>query len=74
MSSMLPRLTDQTAQSSKEFDGRPIWFHTETPLSKSKLINAVETTFTLSHLAIINVKDQKIRPGHIGDVACGSAK
>jgi len=24
MSSMLPRLTDQTAQSSKEFDGRPI--------------------------------------------------
>lgn len=67
-------LADKTAQSSKEFDGRPIWFHTESPLSKSELLYAIETTFTLNHLTIINVDDQKIRLGHIGDPAKGSGK
>ena len=67
-------LADKTAQSSKEFDGLPIWFHTESPLSKSELLYAIETTFTLNQLAIINVDDQKIRLGHIVDPAKGSAK
>jgi hypothetical protein len=67
-------LADKTAESSKKFDGLPIWFHVETPLSKSELLYAIETTFTLNHLAIINIDDQKIRLGLIGDPAKGSGK
>ncbi len=67
-------LTDKTAESSKKFDGLPIWFHTETPLSKSELLYAIETTFRLNHLVIVNVDGQKIRLGQIGDLAKGSGK
>jgi hypothetical protein len=67
-------LADKTAQSSKEFDGLPLWFHTETPLSKSELLYAIETTFNLNHLTIINVDDQRIRLGRIGDPVKGSGK
>jgi hypothetical protein len=40
-----------------------IWFHVTTPLSKSEMIYAIETTFALSGLAIIPVDDHSVRLG-----------
>ena len=48
---------------SKDFGDRPIRFHVDTPLTKSELLYAIETTFTLNNLAIIPVDDRRIRLG-----------
>jgi hypothetical protein len=63
------RLADKTAVPSPKFDGLGIWFHVDTPLSKSELIYAIETTFTLNNLAVIPVDEDKIRLGHISERA-----
>jgi hypothetical protein len=60
-------LASKTAEASKGFDELPIWFHVETPLTKSELLYAIETTFALNHLAVIAVADHRIRLGHITD-------
>src|ERR1051326_4309476 len=48
-------LADKTVEPSKEFDGMSIWFHIETPLSKSELMYAIEATFDLNWLQIVQV-------------------
>jgi hypothetical protein len=63
------RLADKTAVPSPKFDGIGIWFHVDTPLSKSELLYAIETTFTLNNLAIIPMDEDKIRLGHISERA-----
>lgn len=68
------KLAGKTAEPSKNFDGRPIWFHIETPLSKSELLYAIETTFSLNNLAIIHVDDQRVRLGHIAELRKGTGK
>lgn len=62
------------AEPSKDFGGMRIWFHIETPLSKSELMYAIETTFILNNLAIIHVDDDKIRLGHITELGKGTGK
>jgi hypothetical protein len=61
-------LTDKTPVTSTNLDGASIWFHVETPLTKSELLYAIETTFTLHNLAVVPVADGKIRLGHISEV------
>ena len=61
-------LTDKTPVTSTNLDGASIWFHIETPLTKSELLYAIETTFTLHNLAVVPVADGKIRLGHISEV------
>jgi hypothetical protein len=68
------RLADKTAVPSPKFDGTGIWFHVETPLTKSELLYAIETTFALHNLAIISVGDHKIRLGHISEALGGTGK
>jgi hypothetical protein len=60
-------LAGKTAEASKGFDELPIWFHVETPLTRSELLYAIETTFALNHLAVIPVDDHRIRLGRIAD-------
>lgn len=67
-------LTGKTAEASKGFDELPIWFSVETPLSKSELLYAIETTFALNHLAVIAVDDHRIRLGHLTDPSKGAGK
>ncbi len=67
-------LADKTAEPPKIFDSRPIWFHVETPLSKSELRYAIETTFILNNLAIIHVDDQRIGLGHIAELGKSAGK
>ena len=67
-------LAGKTAEASKGFDELPIWFHVETPLSKSELLYAIKTTFALNHLAVIAVDDHRIRLGHITDPGKGTGK
>jgi hypothetical protein len=61
-------LAGKTATASKNFDGTSIWLHVETPLAKSELLYAIETTFALHNLAIVPVDDRRIRLGHISEV------
>jgi hypothetical protein len=61
-------LASKTAVPSKDFDGLPVWFHVETPLTRSELLYAIETTFTLHRLAIIPVDDHSIRLGRLEEV------
>ena len=61
-------LAGKTATSSKNLDGTSIWFHVETPLTRSELLYAIETTFALHNLVIIPVDDPRIRLGHISEV------
>ena len=71
MASGLPRLpgsiiTDpaaKTAVPEPKFERASIWFHVSTPLNKSELLYAIETTFALSSFAIIPVDDHSIRLG-----------
>jgi hypothetical protein len=56
-------LTDQKAETSKDYETMPIWFHVTTPLSKTELLYAIETTFALNNLAITPAEDTKIRLG-----------
>src|ERR1035437_6598118 len=44
-------LASKTAVPSKDFDGLHVWFHVETPLTRSELLYAIETTFILHGLA-----------------------
>jgi hypothetical protein len=61
-------LAGKTAMPSKDFGDWPIHFHVDTPLTKSELLYAIETTFTLNNLAIIPVDDRTIRLGSIAEV------
>jgi hypothetical protein len=65
---------NKTAVASQQFDGIGIWFQVQTPLSASELIYAIETTFRLNNLAIVNVDERKIRLGHISEAAKDSRK
>lgn len=61
-------LASKTVVPSKDFDGLPVWFHIETPLTRSELLYAIETTFVLHGLAIIPVDDHTIRLGRLEEV------
>jgi hypothetical protein len=61
-------LAGKTATSSKNLDATSIWFHVETPLTKSELLYAIETTFALHNLAIVPVDNRRIRVGHISEL------
>jgi hypothetical protein len=56
-------LTDTKAEPSRDYEAMPIWFHVTTPLSKTELLYAIETTFALNNLAITPAEDTKIRLG-----------
>jgi hypothetical protein len=61
-------LASKRAVPSKDFDGLPVWFHVETPLTRSELLYAIETTFVLNGLAIIPVDDHRVRLGRLVEV------
>lgn len=61
-------LAGKSAVPSQDLGGLPIWFHVQTPLTRSELLYAIETTFTLHGLAIIPVDDRKVRLGRISEV------
>ncbi|HOX56745.1 MAG TPA: hypothetical protein P5205_10485 [Candidatus Paceibacterota bacterium] len=61
------RLANKTALASTNFDQVPIYFHVETPLTRSELLYAIETTFTLHNLAVVPVGERKIRLGRISE-------
>jgi hypothetical protein len=54
-------LTDKTAEPSAKYESSLIWFHVTTPVSKSELVYAIETTFALNNLSIVRVDDERIR-------------
>jgi hypothetical protein len=54
-------LTDKRAEPSKDYETSPIWFHVGTPLSKSELLYAIETTFALNNLEIASCEENKVR-------------
>lgn len=64
-------LAGKTPVASQNLDGTGIWFHVETPLTKSELLYAIETTFLLNNLAIIPVDEHNIRVGHISELRKG---
>ena len=65
-------LTHKTAVASKQFDGMGVSFDIRTPLSKSELIYAIETSLKLANLAVIPVDDHSIRLGHISEAGTKS--
>ena len=64
----------KTAEASRNFDTLPIWFHIETPVSKTDLLYAIETTFALNNLAIMHLDGQRICVGHILEQGKGTGK
>ena len=64
-------LAGKSSVESQDLGGRSVWFHVETPLTKSELLYAIETTFALNHLAIIPVDDGKVRLGRIAEIPGG---
>jgi len=56
-------LTDKKAEPSKNYETSPIWFHVTTPLTKSELLYAIETTFALNNLEITGVEENRVRLG-----------
>jgi hypothetical protein len=56
-------LTDKKAEPSKNYETGPIWFHVTTPLTKSQLLYAIETTFALNSLEITGVEENGVRLG-----------
>ena len=56
-------LAGKTAVPEPKFERASIWFHVNTPLSKSDLLYAIETTFALNGFTIIAVDDHSIRLG-----------
>jgi len=56
-------LAAKAAVPEPKYEGARIWFHISTPLSKSELLYAIETTFALDGFAIIPVDDHSIRLG-----------
>ncbi len=67
-------LAGKTAMPSKDLGDRPIYFHVDTPLTKSELLYAIESTFTLNNLAIIPMDDDRIRLGTISEVLRSHAR
>jgi hypothetical protein len=67
-------LADKKAVPSRDQDGTSLWFQIQTPLSKSELLYAIETTLTLNNFLIVPVDDQGIRLGHVGELEKGSEK
>jgi hypothetical protein len=55
------RLADKTAVASTNTSRPLIYFHVVTPLTRSELLYAIETTLVLNNLAIIPVDDRRIR-------------
>jgi hypothetical protein len=51
-----------------KYERASIWFHISTPLSKSELLYAIESTFALNGFAIIPVDDHSIRLGRPAQV------
>jgi hypothetical protein len=68
------RLADKTAVASTNFDRVAILFDVETPLTRSELLYAIETTFVLNNLAIISLDDRRIRLGWLPAVPRSSGK
>jgi hypothetical protein len=68
------RLADKTAVASMNFDRVTILFDVETPLTRSELLYAIETTFVLNNLAIISVDDRRIRLSWLPAVLRSSGK
>jgi hypothetical protein len=64
----------KSTQPSKNFDAIPMWFQVGTPLSKNELLYAIEETFALNNLAIIQVNDREIRLGKMGEAGGGTGK
>jgi len=62
------RLADKTALASTNFDRVPIYFQVETPVTRTELLYAIQTTMTLNNLAIIPVDDRRIRLGWTREV------
>ncbi len=60
-------LTDKEAERSTNFDAMPISFRVMTPLTRTELLYAIETTFTLNWLGITNVDFQRIRLRRISE-------
>jgi hypothetical protein len=56
-------LADKKAESSKDYETQLVWFHVTTPLSKSELLYAIETTFALNNLVITPVGKDAVRLG-----------
>jgi hypothetical protein len=56
-------LADKKAQASTNYSNIPIWFHMTTPVAKSELLYAIETTFALNNLAITRVNNETIGLG-----------
>jgi len=56
-------LTDKKAEPSKNYETSPIWFHVSTPLTKSELLYAIETTFALNNLEITGIEENRVRLG-----------
>jgi hypothetical protein len=54
-------LVGKTAVPEPKYERASIWFHISTPLSKSELLYAIETTLALNGFAIIPVDDHSIR-------------
>ena len=67
-------LTNKKAVPSKQFDGASTPFRVQTPLSKSELLYAIETTLNLNNLAIVPADDQTIRLGRIGELSKNAGK
>jgi hypothetical protein len=61
-------LAGKTAVPSTNFYGAAVWFHVETPLTRSELLYAIETTFVLHGFAIIPVDDRRIRLGRLEEI------
>ncbi|HWQ90529.1 MAG TPA: hypothetical protein VN673_02570 [Clostridia bacterium] len=68
------QLTSKKAVPSKQFDGMPVFFRVQTPLSKSELLYAIETTLKLNNLGIVSGADQTIRLGHIRELGKNAGK
>jgi hypothetical protein len=56
-------LADKKAEPSKDYETQLVWFHVTTPLSKSELLYAIETTFALNNLVITPVGKDAVRLG-----------
>lgn len=52
---------------SPQFGRLPVLFHPQTPLTKTELLYAIETTLALNNLALVPVGGKSIRAGHISE-------
>jgi hypothetical protein len=62
-------LAGKTAVPEPKYERASIWFHITTPLSKSDLLYAIETTFALDGFAIIPVDDHSMRLGRLDSIS-----